>query len=285
MGTVSFPHTQAPMHKLLPIRTLRSTTCRMRLARWALLGLLAFGQAAAPACQRSRSDDSIPARRWAPTPDGAVAQQAMPIGTVHAYLVPEGTTASIRSIRQGMLAPLEVLTPETVERVRSRLRYDSTAGIPAAAPAGQQWIHVHAASFGKAELQLQAPSGWSHRVVLGMVYAQPQPEGQPQPLDAAPSGSEPRFTVDADAHTLWLSVPGQVDAGWRVTAGQDSTRFALVRVEQLAVPYGDDARVGLFLVAGRSVGSGVVEIQSQQETPAGRARYRFQVQARPATAC
>lgn len=250
-----------------------------RRIQWSIAGLLILGQASSLACIDPRRTSERLAPRFQPPLVELAAQpmpmeQRMPIGTVYAYLAPEGTVASVQVIRQGMSPPLEVLNRETVDQ----LGYPATDGSPE-----QRWVYVHAASFGKAELRLSTPSGKTYAVVLGMIYPHEQPVGEPQRLEVA--GSEPSFAVDANNNTLWLSLPGQVGDGWRMSAG-DETTFSLVRVEQLAMPYGDEPRVGLFLEAGRSLRSGVIELQS---VPAGlfiaRKTYRFKVDARPVPTC
>lgn len=249
--------------------------------QWPMAGLLVLGQVSALACIDPRRTEERPVPRFQPPLAELAAQptpleQRMPVGAVYAYPAPTGTVASVRVIRQGMSAPLEVLNRETVER----LGYPAAEGSPA-----RQWVYVHAASYGKAELRLTAPAGERYTVVLGMIYPHEQPVGEPQRLEVAGSGGAPSFVVDADHNTLWLSVPGQVGDGWRMTSG-DQTSFSLVRVEQLAMPHGDDPRVGLFLEAGRSVSSGVIELQT---VPAGLfsapKTYRFKVDARPVPAC
>ncbi|WP_416047101.1 hypothetical protein [Cupriavidus basilensis] len=249
--------------------------------QWPIAGLLILGQISAVACVDPSRVDERPVPRIQPPLAEPGAQptpleQRMPVGAVYAYLAPEGTVASVRVIRQGMSLPLEVLNRETVERL----------GYPAAGGAFEQrWIYVHAASYGKAELRLNTPSGKTYAVVIGMIYPHEEPVGEPLRLEVAGSGGEPSFAVDANNNTLWLSLPGQVGDGWRMTSG-DETSFSLIRVEQLAMPYGDGPRVGLFLEAGRSVSSGVIELQS---VPAGlfaaRKTYRFKVNARPVPAC
>ena len=255
---------------------------------WCVAVALLSSQLGAWACMGDRVDEGIAARRWMPLTESAVqhapALQSMPIGSLYAYLVPDGTKASIKVISQGSMTPLELVTTETIERIRRRIRYEDRSGASIQAPAGQQWLYVYAASYGKSELRLTGPSGWTYSVVLGMVYPQAQPAGEPQVLDANGSGDERRFVVDANHNTLWLSVPGQVDDGWRITSGED-TSFELMRVEQLAVPYGDEPRVALFLVAGRSVRSGQIEIQSGRGLLGAKKSFRFKVEARPVPAC
>lgn len=255
-------------------------TFRHRI-QWSIAGLLILGQASALACIDPRRTSERLAPRFQPPLVELAAQpmpleQRMPVGAVYAYLAPEGTVASVQVIRQGMSPPLEVLNRETVDR----LGYPATDGAPE-----QRWVYVHAASYGKAELRLSTPAGKTYAVVLGAIYPHEQPVGEPQRLEVVASSGEPSFAVDANNNTLWLSVPGQVGDGWRMVAG-DETTFSLIRVEQLAMPYGDEPRVGLFLEAGRSVRSGVIELQS---VPAGlfvaRKTYRFKVDARPVPTC
>lgn len=255
--------------------------CRPRI-QWPIAGLLILGHVSALACIDPNRVKEPPVPRIQPplvelAAQPAPLEQRMPVGAVFAYLAPEGAVASVRVIRQGMSPPLEVLTQETVERLGYPVEKNG--------PLAQRWVYVHAASYGKAELRLNTPSGETYAVVLGMIYPHEQPVGEPQRLEVASSGSEPSFTVDANNNTLWLSLPGQVGDGWRMTSG-DETTFSLIRVEQLAMPDGDDPRVGLFLEAGRSVRSGVIELQS---VPAGlfaaRKTYRFKVDARPVPAC
>lgn len=249
--------------------------------QWSIAGLLILGQASALACIDPRRTSERPEPRFQPPLVESAAQpmpleQRIPVGAVYAYLLPEGTVASVQVIRQGMSPPLEVLNRETVER----LGYPATQGAPE-----QRWIYVHAASYGKAELHLTTPAGKAYAVLFGMVYPHEQPVGEPKPLEVGGNGGEPSFAVDANNNTLWLSLPGQVNDGWRMTAG-DETTFSLIRVEQLAMPYGDEPRVGLFLEAGRSVRSGAIELQS---VPAGlfaaTKTYRFKVVARPVPTC
>lgn len=249
--------------------------------QWAVAGLLLLGQISALACVDPRRVSEPPVPRFQPPLVESAAQlvlleQSMPVGAVYAYLAPEGTVASVRVIQQGMSPPLEVLTREMVER----LGYTAAEGL-----LEQRWVYVHAASYGKAELRLNTPSGKTYAVVLGMIYPHQQPVGEPQRLETGGNDGEPSFTVDANNNTLWLSLPGQVGDGWRMISG-DETSFTLIRVEQLAMPYGDAPRVGLFLEAGRSVRSGVIELQS---APVGlfasRKNYRFKVDARPVPAC
>lgn len=258
------------------------------LAGWWVAAVLLTSQLGAQACMGDSRDNGIAARRWLPLTESAVqhvpAQQSMPIGSLYAYLVPAGTKASIKVIAQGSMAPLEVVPAETVERLRPRIRFEDRGGAPIQTPAGQQWLYVYASSYGKSELRLSGPFGWTYSVVLGMVYPQAQPVGEPQALDVSGSAGERRFVVDANHNTLWLSVPGRVDEGWRITSGEE-TSFELMRVEQLAVPYGDEPRVALFLVAGRSVRSGEIEIQSGRGLLGAKRSIRFKVDARPVPAC
>lgn len=249
-----------------------------------LSGLLLAAPLLANACTRPPADDSIAVRRWVPVikagEQAAPLRHSMVIGSVHAYLVPQQAEASVHTVRQGMMAPAEILSDGTVEKTKGRFRFTGEAA-PAVAPPGKKWVHVHASSFGRSELRLSDPSGWRQVVELGMVYPQPQPQGEPTPLVAASSGEPVSFDVDANRNTLWLSVPGLVNDRWAMAEGAD-TSFELMRVEQLAVPYGDPPMVGLFLAGGRSLRSGTIRLEKAGTPPKS---FRFNVSVRPAPAC
>lgn len=237
----------------------------------------------AVAC-KAAGDDTIEVRRWAPVIRAgeklAPLKQSMVIGSVHAYLVPEGASAVVRTVRQGSMTPLVVLSDEQVKVVNLRFRFTGDE-VPVDQLQGRQWVYVHANSFGKSELLFSDSTGWSQVMELGMVYRQPQPSGEPISLNAGPGGEPLSFDVDADRNTVWVSVPGLVGDKWEMAEGED-TSFELVRVERLPVPYGDPDRVGLFFVGSRSPRSGVVRIEGGE---APRKIFRFNVQARPSVSC
>lgn len=253
------------------------------------VGLLLCGPVAVMACVESQTQErSIWIRHWSPIDmSGKLSTprlQNMPIGWVYAYSVPRDATVVVKPLRQGSVAPLEVLGEDTVTRIRPLLR-----NAPSAAPVenlsvGQKWIYVHAASYGKAELHLSSPSGWRHAVVLGMVYPQPAPTGDPTPLELSEPDQEPQFVLDANRNTLWLSVAGRLDDGWNMVGGQE-TSLQLMRLEQLEVPYGDEPRVGIFLVGSRSMSPGSIAIQRGAGASEPPQVFRFHIQVRPVAAC
>ncbi len=249
-----------------------------------LLGLLAATPMLASACTRPVDSDAIEARRWMPVIKAGEQQpplrQNMVIGSVHAYLVPQQANASVQTVRQGMLEPLQLLSDEAAARASRRLRFTGDDA-PASAPPGKKWIYVYASSFGKSELRFSDSSGWSQLVELGMVYPQAQPRGEPTPLAADAGGDPVSFDVDADRNTLWLSVPGLLKDRWAMVEGAD-TSFELMRLEQLPVPHGDPALVGLFLVGSRSLRSGLVRMEGGE---APRKVVTFKVRALPSRAC
>ena len=255
-----------------------------RMTKRFLLCLLAAAPVLAGACTRPVDGDAIAARRWVPVikagEQQAPLKQNMVIGSVHAYLVPQQADASVQAVRQGMMAPLEILSDEAAARASRRFRFTGD-DVPASEPPGKKWIYVYASSFGKSELRFSDSSGWSQLVELGMVYPQPQPRGEPTQLVPNSGGDPVSFDVDADRNTLWLSVPGSVKDRWAMIEGAD-TSFELVRVERLPVPYGDPDMVGLFFVGSRSVRSGMIRIEGGE---APRKIFRFNVQAQPSPNC
>lgn len=257
--------------------------------RYVALGLLLCGQGTVTACVETQmSDRVIHIRHWSPDDISAKPRapepQNMPIGWVYAYAVPKDVTVIVKPLRQGATAPLEVLTDDTVERLRPMFkRSPLDAPVVRLAPS-QKWVYVHAASYGKAEVQLSSPSGWHYSVVLGMVYPQPTPSGEPIPIMTTQNDPEPRFVLDANHNTLWLSVTGRLDDGWKMTNGQTTT-LQLVRLEQLAVPEGDEPRVGIFLVGSRSMRPGTIDIQRGGGTSASPQIFRFHIQVRPIATC
>lgn len=204
----------------------------------------------------------------------------MAIGSVHAYLVPESASAVVRTVRQGSMTPLVVLSEEQVKVANRRFRLTGD-DVPANLQQGRKWVYVYADSFGKSELLFSDPTGWSQAVELGMVYRQPQPSGEPTSLNASAGGDLPSFDVDANRNTVWVSVPRLVGDRWAMAEGAD-TSFELVRVERLPVPYGDPDSVGLFFVGSRSPRSGVVRVEGGE---ASRKIFRFNVRARPSVSC
>jgi hypothetical protein len=114
-----------------------------------------------------------------------------------------------------------------------------------------------------------------------MVYPQAQPRGEPTQLVPDSGGDPVSFDVDADRNTLWLSVPGLLKDRWAMVEGADTT-FELMRLEQLPVPYGDPALVGLFLVGNRSLHSGLIRIEGGE---APRKVFTFKVRALPSRSC
>ena len=249
-----------------------------------LLGLLAAAPMLVSACTRPAESDAIAARRWMPVikagEQQAPLKQNMVIGSVHAYLVPQQADASVQAVRQGMLEPLQILSDEAAVRASRRFRFTGDDA-PASAPPGKKWIYVYATSFGKSELRFSDSSGWSQLVELGMVYPQPQPHGEPTQLVPDSGGDPVSFDVDADRNTLWLSVPGLLKDRWTMVEGADTT-FELMRLEQLPVPYGDPALVGLFLVGSRSLRSGIIRMEGGE---ALRKVFTFKVRARPSRSC
>lgn len=257
--------------------------------RWSTLGLLLYGHAAVMACVETQTQDrTIRVRHWSLNSTSNAAStppmQHMPIGWVYAYAVPKDATVGVKPLKQGALAPLEVLSEETVKRVRPMFRNASPDAAIENLSAGQKWIYVHAASYGKAELHLSSPSGWRHSVVLGMVYPQVTPTGDPIPVDIGDSGQESQFALDANRNTLWLSMAGQLDDGWRMVRGQE-TSLQLMRLEQLEVPFGDEPRVGVFLVGSRSMRPGTIEIQRGANSSKLPQIFRFHIQVRPVATC
>lgn len=260
---------------------------RMNVGIWAkrsLVGLLMAGPVLAIACARTAADSAIAARRWIPVikagEQQAPLKQHMVIGSVHAYLVPEQTEASVQTVRQGMMAPLQILSDEAVARASRRFRFTGDE-VSASAPPGRKWIYVYASSFGKSELRFSDSSGWRQVVELGMVYPQPQPRGEPTELNPDSGGEPVSFDVDANSNTLWLSLPGLLKERWSMVEGED-TSFELVRMEQLPVPDGDPARVGVFLVGSRSARSGQIRIEGGGMP---RKTFKFNVRVRPTAAC
>lgn len=249
-----------------------------------LLGLLVAAPVLASACVRPVDSDAIAARRWMPVikagEQQAPLKQNMVIGSVHAYLVPQQAGATVRAVRQGMMAPLEILSDEAVARASRRFRFTGDDA-PASAPPGRKWIYVYATSFGKSELRFSDSSGWGQLVELGMVYPQAQPHGEPAQLAPDAGGDPVSFDVDADRNTLWLSVPGLVKDRWTMVEGAD-TSFELMRLEQLPVPYGDPPLVGLFLVGSRSLKSGIIRMEGG-DVP--RKVFKFKVRALPSRSC
>lgn len=255
----------------------------------AAFGLLLCGQAAVMACVEMQLPDRvIHIRHWSPDDSSgkprAPEPQNMPIGWVYAYAVPKDATVVIKPLRQGAMAPMEVLGEDTVQRLRPMFKGSPLDAPVERLPAQRKWVYVHAASYGKVELQLSSPSGWRHSAVLGMVYPQPMPSGEPIPLTAGESGPEPQFVLDANHHTLWLSVAGRLDDGWKMTSGQ-ATTLQLVRLEQLAVPDGDEPRVGIFLVGSRSMRPGTIDIQRGGGASESPQVLRFHIQVRPVATC
>lgn len=237
----------------------------------------------ANAC-RNPGDTKVIVHRTAPMikvgETKAPMKQNIVIGSVQAYLIPEGTSASIQTVRQGGLTPLSILTDEEVKIAAPRFRFTGDQ-VPGPAQLGKKWLYLYAGSFGKSELRLSDPSGWSQVFELGMVYPQPQPTGEPVELAPYSGGDLVSFDVDADRNTLWLSVPGFVKDRWSIVEGAD-TSFQLMRVEQLAVADGDPDLVGLFLVGSRSLRSGPIRIEGGQ-APAN--VFKLNVRALPSVSC
>lgn len=252
------------------------------LARLFIAGSLLALPMIAGACASER-DNSIEVRRWTPVIKAGdkppALQQNIIIRSAHAYLIPEGATANVVAIRQGSIAPLQLLTDETVKRIQTRLRFLGDDG-PTRPQRGKRWLYVYAGSYGKSELHLSDATGWNQVVQLGMVYRQPEPSGEPIPLGI--DGSEPvSFDLGADNNTLWLSVQGSLQDRWSMVEGAD-TSLELVRIERLAVPDGDPERVGLFFVGSRSMTSGMIRIEGSNAP--GKV-FRFKVHAQLATTC
>ena len=210
----------------------------------------------------------------------APLRHSMAIGSARAYLIPEGASATVQIVRQGSMTPLFVLTDEQVKVASRRFRFMEDEA-PVNVQPGKKWVYVYANSFGKGELLFSDPSGWSQTAELGMVYRQPQPRGEPISLNTGAVGAPPSFDVDANRDTVWVSVPGTVGDRWKMVDGA-GTSFELVRVERLAVPYGDPEQVGLFFVGSRSPTSGTISIEGGD---APRKIFRFNVQARPSPSC
>lgn len=258
----------------------------MTLEQWfirLMICLLSSGPLVAAACARPTDDGAIPARRLTPlikAGEQAPLKQTIVIGSVHAYLVPQQAVVEVQTIRQGMIAPLQILSNEAVERLSRRFRFASSE-TPASVLPGTKWIYVFSSSFGKSELRMTDSSGWKQVVELGMVYPQPQPRNDPTQLRLDEGGYRASFDVDANSNTLWLSVPGLLKDGWRMSEGSE-TGFDLMRMEQLAVPYGDPALVGMFFVGSRSLRSGQIRID---DAGLPRKSFTFNVRARPTPLC
>lgn len=258
-------------------------------AHYAALGLLLCGQGTVTACVETQVPDRvIHLRHWSPDDTSGKPRtptpQNMPIGWVYAYAVPKDATIIVKPLQQGAMAPLEVLGDDAVERLRPMFKRSPSDAPVERLSATRKWVYVHAASYGKAEVQLSSPSGWNYSVVLGMVYPQPTPSGEPIPLMTRQNEPEPQFVLDADHNTLWLSATGRLDDGWKMTSGQ-ATTLQLVRLEQLAVPEGDEPRVGIFLVGSRSMRPGTIDIQRGSGTSGPSQTFRFHIQVRPVATC
>lgn len=227
----------------------------------------------------------LPLRQWVPylesTAHWPVALDVT-IGTVLGFLVPAQAQVQITSLAKGSMEPVELVEPQTVERVA---RHPGFVPEPLALKlegARYRWVYVYARSYGKSQIRLSVPKGWSHVLTLGNVYASAEQNVGRAPLALrleAEAEAPPLIRVDAYDNIL-LSVPGQVTQGWQLE-GESGLRIA--RIEAQEVPYGDPERVQLLLQNNRSPRSGRVKVL--RGGASDRQVFSFQLEAMPTAKC
>ncbi|NBP25575.1 MAG: hypothetical protein EBU81_13710 [Proteobacteria bacterium] len=232
-----------------------------------------------------RSEPAVQVKQQVPLADLAIshwpARRDILIGSVLSVLVPKQATVEIQAIAKGMLDPVGVVSDEALGKAAGRIEYPEGRQPVDFNAASHRWVHLYARSFGKSQVVFKGPNGWVYPVVVGVVYASEKPRGEPVPLELVNPGQVPTFTISASRTSVWISVPGRVEDGWRLKVDGD-VDLTLARVEELDVPYGDDPRVGVFLRAGASSRSGSAVLHRGGNSPAS---FPMLIQSRPRPAC
>ena len=263
-----------------------STTGKNRQGKKWPIGLLAgvFVVAPALACI-DRTEPTLQVRQLIPSASRSTthwpARRDILIGSVLSVLVPREAAVEISHLARGMLEPVTVIGDEALNKAARRIEYPEGRPRIEFDAAGHRWVHLYSSSFGKSRVVFKGSNNWTQAMTVGVLYPSEMPHGDPTPLDLVNPGETPTFWLSASSSSLWVSVSGSVEDGWRLSAGSD-LGLALTRVEQLDVPYGDAPRVAVFLRGGRSVRAGSAVLQRNGDSPAA---FQIRIHVRPTPAC
>lgn len=215
------------------------------------------------------------------TDPGSVNQRDLVIGSMLNLAVPKGARLTVTSLTKGSMEPVVVLDDAAYARI-DRNRLDEREPLPAHSKQdGREVRHLWVNSYGKAQIDIDVATG-VRRLIVGALYQAPSPYGRPVLLAASGQGSVPVFNTSYRDAGLWLKVSGKVTDGWQLQQGKGSD-FAILRIEQLDVPYDDPPSVGIFIHGGSSMKSGDMAVMSGGLF--ARKTYPFKVNVLPVPAC
>lgn len=209
------------------------------------------------------------------------AEQTITIGSITSFLVPIDAKVQLKSIEQGMLAPLTIFGEPSHEQMRSSPNL-VPAWVDISYDAKQfKWVHIHAASFGASEVQMENALGWNQTMKLTMVYPSPTEKAMRAPV-ALTIGEGAMQTAEADGRdNIEVTAFGTVADGWTATPAAE-TGFKLIRIEQVEKTSGEP-QVRLFFAGTSSPVNSTMVLR--KGSGAGAKSMAFKIKARPTIAC